>query len=443
MEAISPIIDIISCLWNCSAVHKNYLCESKENVSSLKSSLKKLKERRDDVKERVDLAESNPSEPAKCTHEVGGWLDRVEILEQDVESILQEGEAANNGGNYFCCWGRKNCCRSYKLGKSAVKKKNAVEKLWEEGNFNTVVERSQPGPFQEIAANQMVGMESQLERIWSLLADETSKGRIVGLYGMGGVGKTTLLENLNNEFLKRKHHFDKVIWVTVSRDRAKDIKHVQKQICKSLGLSWSEETDIDEIARCITQVLKKKKFVLFIDDIWEGLELQKIGIPNLKITTQEVTKCRVIFTTRFESVCGFMKANESIRLDCLSPDDSWRLFQQNVGQRALTCHPNVSEVAIKVAKECLGLPLALITIGQTMASKKTLQEWQYALTVLGKSASEFSGMSNHLNITRNLGFNHLNLVPNPHKFSVCCSFWNYCTLLSARDSTSLFNINPI
>lgn len=393
MEIISPVIDIISRVWRCCAVHGNYLCELKQNMSSLKTSLTKLKERRDDVKEKVDIAEENPTEPMKRTHEVSGWLQRVEELEQEVERILQKQEAASNeGGSYFCWRGRKNCCGGYKLGKSVAKTRNSVEKLWEEGNLKDVVEKSQLDHVREITTHLTIGMESKLDEVWSSLADETSLVRILGLYGMGGVGKTTLLKKLNNEFLKRNHQFDTVIWALVSKDL--DIKNVQKQIGKSLGLAWENDTSIDDRAKDITQVLKNKNFVLLLDDIWERVDLATIGIPNLR--NEIINISRVVFTTRSERVCGFMQADEIIKVDCLDWDDSWRLFQQNVGPRALSCHPSVPELAKEVAEECLGLPLALITIGRAMASKTTLQEWQHALTVLKKFASEFSDVADEV-----------------------------------------------
>ncbi|KAI3965619.1 hypothetical protein MKX01_010576 [Papaver californicum] len=393
MEIVGPVIDIISRVWSCSAVHGNYLCELKQNMSSLKISLTKLKERRDDVKEKVDIAEENPTEPKKRTHEVSGWLHRVESLEQEVESILQKEEAVNDGGSYFCCWGRKNCCGGYKLGKSVAEKMIAVEKLWEEGNFQVVVENSRPDPVREIIANQAVGMESKLEQVWSMLVDETSPVRIVGLYGMGGVGKTTILKKVNNEFLKGNHDFDKVIWVVVSKDL--DVKNIQNQIGKSLGLTWKDDASIDDRAKDITQVLKKKKYVLFLDDVWERVELATIGIPNLKSDTHQeiINSSRIVFTTRSESVCGFMEADKKIKIDCLQWNEAWSLFQEKVGEQALNCHPDTSVLAKQVAKECLGLPLALITIGRTMATRTTLQQWQYAINVLRKSASEFSGVA--------------------------------------------------
>ncbi|KAI3941743.1 hypothetical protein MKW92_021600 [Papaver armeniacum] len=419
MDFVSPIIDIVSRLWSCSAVHRNYCCELKQNLNALESSFMKLKDRRDDVKERVHTAESNPTEPAKRTHEVSGWLQRVEELEQEIETILQKG-VKNEGGSYFCCWGRKNCGSGYKLGKDVVEMLNDANELWNEGVFQVLVDKSQPDIVREIPANQAVGIESKLEEIWSLLADEETLDRIIGLYGMGGVGKTTLLKNLNNKFLKRNHHFDKIIWVVVSKDI--DIKNIQKQIGKLLGLSWSEETNIDDKAKDITEVLKNKKFVLFLDDIWGRVDLATVGIPDLTNDSQEMINIsRVVFTTRSESVCGFMEADKKIKVDCLEWDKAWILFQEKVGQQELTNCPNILEIAKQVAKECLGLPLALVTIGRTMASKTTLPQWQYALTVLQKSASEFSGMAEE--VLAKMKFSYDNLPTEKLK-----SCFLYCSL---------------
>ncbi|XP_026379441.1 probable disease resistance protein At5g63020 [Papaver somniferum] len=379
----------------------------------------KLKERRDDVKERVHTAESNQTEPAKRTHEVSGWMQRVEMLEQEIESILQEC-VKNERRSYFCCWGRKNCCIGYKLGKIVVELLNDADKFCNEGVFQVLVDKSQPDIVREIATTQAVGIESNLEEIWSLLADEESLERIIGLYGMGGVGKTTLLKNLNNKFLKRNHHFDKIIWVVVSKDI--DIQNIQKQIGKLLGLSWSEETNIDDRAKDITEVLKNKKFVLFLDDIWERVDLATVGIPDLTKDSQEMINIsRVVFTTRSESVCGLMEADTKIKVDCLQWGEAWILFQEKVGQQELTNCPNILEIAKQVAKECLGLPLALVTIGRTMASKTTLPQWQYALTVLQKSASEFSGMAEE--VLAKMKFSYDNLPTEKLK-----SCFLYCSL---------------
>ncbi|KAF8364833.1 hypothetical protein HHK36_033193 [Tetracentron sinense] len=87
-----------------------------------------------------------------------------------------------------------------------------------------------------------------------------------------------------------------------------------------------------------------------------------------------------------------MEAEKKIRVECFGWDEAWDLFQKMVGEEALNSHPEIPELAEVVAKECAGLPLAISAIGRTMSSKKTPQEWKHAITVLKKSASEFSAL---------------------------------------------------
>ena len=67
----------------------------------------------------------------------------------------------------------------------------------------------------EKPAEKTVGLDLKFVEVWKWMADE--KVGIIGLYGMGGVGKTTLLKKINNEFLETKLGFDVVIWVVVAK----------------------------------------------------------------------------------------------------------------------------------------------------------------------------------------------------------------------------------
>lgn len=87
-----------------------------------------------------------------------------------------------------------------------------------------------------------------------------------------------------------------------------------------------------------------------------------------------------------------MDAQKKIKVECLAWDKAWNLFQEKVGRETLGIHPDIPRLAQTVAKECGGLPLALITVGRAMACKKTTQEWNHAIHILKKSAHEFSGM---------------------------------------------------
>lgn len=60
-----------------------------------------------------------------------------------------------------------------------------------------------------------------------------------------------------------------------------------------------------------------------------------------------------------------MEAHKSFKVECLRYEDAWKLFEEKVGRDILDSHPNIPELAETVAKECGGLPLALITVGRS------------------------------------------------------------------------------
>ncbi|PPD74132.1 hypothetical protein GOBAR_DD28954 [Gossypium barbadense] len=157
-----------------------------------------------------------------------------------------------------------------------------------------------------------------------------------------------------------------------SQDRP--IERVQDQIAKRIGLSnegWKSKS-LDEKAGDIFNVLCRKKFALLLDDIWERFDLTRAGVP----LPPKENGSKVIFTTRRFDVCCQMQPNmdNNIRVECLPPGEAFKLFEEKVGSETLRMHPDICKLAEAVVEECAGLPLALITIGRAMASKKTPPE---------------------------------------------------------------------
>ncbi|MFQ6643747.1 hypothetical protein Gotur_017444 [Gossypium turneri] len=77
-----------------------------------------------------------------------------------------------------------------------------------------------------------------------------------------------------------------------------------------------------------------------------------------------------------------MGTQNKIKMDCLEPEKAWELFQDNVRDETLNCHPDIQNLAKQVDERCSGLPLALIIINYDMACKTTLREWKYAIEML-------------------------------------------------------------
>ncbi|KAK9281779.1 hypothetical protein L1049_004685 [Liquidambar formosana] len=382
--SISADSVVTGCL-DCTRPAK-YLCELEKNLEALTIASQELKQLRDDVKGKVDIAEAGQMQRLK---QVDGWLSRVESLETEVDKLngdcSQEIQKKCVGG---CC--PRNCITSYTLGKKFAKKLEEVENLKGKGHFDSVATKPISAPIEERPSQPNVGLQSTFNEVWSYIQDEGVG--IIGLYGMGGVGKTTLLTQINSELCNHTPRFDAVIWTVVSK--SPNLTKFQDDIGKKIGIhdtTWDQKGQ-EEKTDSIFRVLKQRKFVLLVDDLWERLDLSTLGIP----LPNRQNKCKVVFTTRSEDVCGCMEADKKIKVKILEPKTAWDLFRGKVGEDTLNFHPKISKLAETVAEECKGLPLVLITIGRAMACKKTPQEWEYAKQVLQKSAVEFSGMETNV-----------------------------------------------
>ncbi|PIA34040.1 hypothetical protein AQUCO_03900143v1 [Aquilegia coerulea] len=381
MDLVSPIIDIVSRVMEGSTKHLNYIRALEENLNQLKDKMTQLNELYNDVKNKVNVEEARLM---KRTNQVAGWMKRVEDKRPEVDRTILEGtqqleRRCLNG----CC--PKNCWSSYKLGKKIVKKLLLVVELKHDGVFEIVAENPPYPPVQELPENFTVGLDSEFENASSLLRKDDIQ--VLGLYGVGGVGKTTLLKKINNEFQKRNNDFDVIIWVLISSEVK--MGTVQEAIRERLGLnSWSDSVPLSSRASDILNALKMKKFLILLDDVWEEIDLRSIGIPLPSVEN----KSKIVLSTRSLDVCGSMGAHCTIEVKSLKKEQSWILFREKVGQQTLTADPQIPKLAEIVAEKCHGLPLALITIGASMASKTNPYEWKHAISELNKSTAKFPGM---------------------------------------------------
>nr|ASZ00276.1 CC-NBS [Vitis quinquangularis] len=389
MDCVSPILDVATRLWDCTAKRAVYIRHLPQNLNSLRTKMEELKKLHKDVKEKVECEEKLQK---KRTHVVDGWLHGVEAMEKEVQEILAKGdEEIQKKCLGTCC--PKNCGARFKLGKMVLEKMDAVTvKKTDGSDFSVVAEPLPSPPVIERRLDKTAGQDLLFGKVWKWLQDDGEQVSSIGLYGMGGVGKTTLLTRINNELLKTRLEFEAVIWVTVSRPA--NVENVQRVLFNKLEIpkdKWEGRSE-DERKEPIFNVLKTKKFLLLLDDIWEPLDLFAVGIPPVN----DGSKSKVVFTTRFSTVCRDMGAKKSIEVKCLAWEEAFALFQKYVGEDTINSHPHIPKLAEIVAKECDGLPLALITIGRAMAGAKTPEEWEKKIQMLKKYPAKFPGMENHL-----------------------------------------------
>ncbi|KAJ0006671.1 hypothetical protein Pint_29913 [Pistacia integerrima] len=418
MDFLGPIVDILPTLCNCTSSRIDIIRHLPENLTSLRQTRDELEDISKDVRSRVEHAEQ---QYRKRTNQVEGWLERVQLELQEVQNILQKGEQEIQkkclGG-----WCPRNCYSSCKLGKEVIKRTDAVTGLINKGkefkSSDDISEKLPPPPVDEIPVDKTVGMDSILNEVWRCLDDH--QVRIIGMYGLGGVGKTTLLKKLNNKFIDKRHGFDVVIWVTVSKEV--NLVGIQEVIRHKLQIpdeTWEKKTDEHSRATEICRSLSGKRFVLLLDDLWERIDLRNMGVPDL---SYHQNGSKIVFTTRSEDVCHSMDAAvKKFEVKCLSFDESFELFRQCVTEDVLNSHHQTREFAETVAKECKGLPLALITIGRAMSNRRTPEEWRYAINTLQSHPSEFADMES--SVFQVLRFSYDSLRDDKHK-----NCFLYCSL---------------
>ncbi|KAJ0099257.1 hypothetical protein Patl1_21863 [Pistacia atlantica] len=353
---------VLSRFLDCTIRRAKHVLDLKDNLKALETELQQLIQTKNDVTRRVRVDEQNQMQRMD---RVQGWLQEVQDAEAEVDELLQlkyqQTDKLCLGG--YCS---KNCKSSYEYGKQVAKKLKDVAELRREGAaFQQVAERVPDDVADKIPLESTIlGLESTFDKVWKCLVGE--EVGIIGIYGTGGVGKTTLLKQINNKFCNELQSFDVVIWVVVSR----------------IGLkaeSWKTRS-LQKKAGDIFKILSSKKFVLLLDDIWSWINL-----------TEPKSVSKVVFTTRSFEVCGYMKADKHFKVEFLRDEEAWKLFEENLQSEVLD-HPDIPQLAKVVAKECGGLPLALLTVSRAMSCKNTPQEWRHAANLLRNSASQFAGM---------------------------------------------------
>ncbi|KAH9667645.1 putative disease resistance protein [Citrus sinensis] len=366
---------------NCVGEQAKYVWGLEKNLRVLETELHKLTRARDDLKTKVEVEEQRPR--TRRTNQVAGWLEDVQKLETEFTELervrAQEMDRLCLGG--LCS---KNFVSSYNYGTQVVELTDRVINLKKDGEkIEVVVEKAPDGAAIELPLDHtVVGQELLLDQVWRCITDQENNRGIIGLYGIGGVGKTTLLKQVNNNFRHQQHMFDVVIWAAVST--------LQDDIGKRIGFSedrnWKEKS-LQDKAVDIASILSGKKFVLLLDDIWERIDLTELGVPLQNLNDGS----KVVLTTRSAGVCDQMDAKK-LEVYSLAHDKAWELFQEMVDRSSLDSHTSIPELAETLARECGGLPLALKTVGRAMKSQRKVGDWKRAIHKMTTSASKFSGM---------------------------------------------------
>ncbi|KAK4275509.1 hypothetical protein QN277_018580 [Acacia crassicarpa] len=357
MEEIGTCIatKLAECLWDPVSRHARYLFCFNKFIGDVEKAKGELEVQLADVNKRKKDADKKFEE---LMPSVKKWLEEVKAILEEVQKQQRELEG---GGNK--CF---NVSLRYSLAKQMDDKANKMKELKRNTSFDPFSLPTQlPGINTQFSSEGVMYFKSRDSTYHSLLkAMKDGKNKMVGLYGMGGSGKTTLAIEVGKKVEELKL-FDKVFKVVVSRPL--NVRNIQKQIKENTGLKFEEETE-SAIAQRLLIGLRSMKVLIILDDLWSNLNLQEIGIPP---------NCCILLTTRLRGVCDSMHCQSTFELSLLTREEAWALFMMHANLTNDSFN-EFDDVGRKIVDECKGLPIAVVTMGSAL-SGKGIVDWKSAL----------------------------------------------------------------
>ncbi|XP_048433800.1 disease resistance protein RPV1-like isoform X2 [Pyrus x bretschneideri] len=199
--------------------------------------------------------------------------------------------------------------------------------------------------------------------------------QIIGIWGTGGIGKTTLARAI---FSKYQHSFSSQCYLEEVRSNKKNMVSLQEQLLRDiLKRPDIKVSSVAEGTKEIEKRLGSMKVLVVVDDIDDLDQLDKLAITHDTFGLGS----RIIITTRDEQVLNIQKVDKRYKAQGMTDNEAFELLSWHAFG-----NPRPDEEYIELARDvvdyCGGLPLALEVVGRLLATKKSKSIWKSTLDKL-------------------------------------------------------------
>ncbi|KAG8660987.1 disease resistance protein RPS2 isoform X2 [Manihot esculenta] len=379
-----------------------YLIYYKHNIENLKEELQKLDDKRTEVGLRVNNAKSNLQ---VVVDSVIRWQEKADGIDRRSKEFIQNEMNVNK------------CLNRYSLSRKAKKMtENMLALLEEARNFGEI---AYPDPCQKIELwfsderiKNFKSRESILDDI--LMALKNDDLRVIGICGMSGIGKTTMVKQLMKN-METKKLFDEFAMVAVSD--TPDFRKIQDEIASCLRLELkNDESEVVRASKLHQRLTNcDKRILLILDDVWKEDGLGEIGVP----LGCRSNGCKIVLTSRNEFVCSSLGTQRNFLMKVLNNEEALVLFKETAGN---SIGHDLLDTVKEIVNECEGLPIAIVTLSKALKNKNK-HIWNDVLRHLKNSKLEdISGMKTKVFSAIELSYNFLEDEEAKSCFLLCSLF---------------------
>ncbi|XP_048527507.1 putative disease resistance protein RGA3 [Triticum urartu] len=270
----------------------------------------------------------------------------------------------------------------------------------------------------DVEQTLIIGWTEEKQKILSILSESiTEEMVILPIYGIGGIGKTTLAQLVFND--PQFQDYTRV-WVYVSQEL--NLSQIGNSIITQLTDKIGNISTKQMLHKRLKELFFGKRILIVLDDLWEEnpKEFDKLKVMLGLGLGRKV----VIVTTRdgglARKICS--PAVTPYKLETLTVDKCWTIIKQKADFEDRVDQEQLEHIGREIATKCGGVALAAQSLGH-MLNGMTADEWEsvrdsyfWSLStsegheVLGSLLLSYS----HMSVSLKLCFSYCAIFPKGH-----------------------------